>query len=64
MRDRQMRPTNFWRWQLVTTCPVCSDVVHTSCGVVVTHGAMHHGVYNVCSGSGSPLGDFLGDCCG
>lgn len=52
-----------WRCLLVTTCPVCREVVHTSSGVIVSHGVRSHGILSVCSGSGSPM-FIICDSCG
>ncbi|WNK13968.1 MAG: hypothetical protein [Microvirus sp.] len=48
---------------MVTTCPVCREVVHTSSGVIVSHGVRSHGILSVCSGSGSPM-FIICDSCG
>lgn len=39
---------------MVVVCPVCRDVVHTSCGYIIRHGPRAHGTVVVCSGSGTP----------
>lgn len=39
---------------MVVGCPVCREVVHVSSGYIVRHGARHHGVFSLCSGSGTP----------
>lgn len=47
---------------MVATCPVCRDVVHTHLGYFVRHGARHHQLFSLCSGSGSPVCS-VSDCC-
>lgn len=38
----------------VVVCPVCRDVVHVHAGYIIRHGVRHHGVFSLCSGSGTP----------
>lgn len=49
---------------MVATCPVCREVVHVHMGYFVRHGARHHGLLNVCAGSGAPICSFVDSCCG
>lgn len=44
---------------MVITCCVCREVVHTSNGYILEHGVYIHGVFHVCSGSGSPASPFV-----
>lgn len=48
---------------MVVPCPVCRDLVHTSSGYIVRHGARHHGVFSPCAGSATAVCS-IGDCCG
>lgn len=47
---------------MVTSCPICRDVVHVYAGYFVRHGVHHHGRFELCSGSGSPV-FIVSDCC-
>lgn len=47
---------------LLVSCPVCREVVHTSCGCIVVHGSKSRGFFVVCAGTGSPVSSVL-DCC-
>lgn len=39
---------------MVVVCPVCREVVHTSGGYILNHGATSHGNVDICAGSGTP----------
>lgn len=49
---------------MVVVCPVCRDVVHTSSGYILRHGAKHHGMFLVCAGSGTIYCCNPDECCG
>lgn len=48
---------------MVTSCPICRSVVHVYAGFILTHGSRHHGVFNVCAASRTPI-CVSADCCG
>jgi len=47
---------------MVVVCPTCREVVHTSNGVIVSHGVHHHGIFSVCGASGSPIHPICDSC--
>lgn len=47
---------------MVVVCPVCREVVHTSCGYILRHGSKYHGFSAVCAGSGTSY-CFTDSCC-
>lgn len=48
---------------MVISCPVCRDVVHVSQGYILRHGYSHHGLFDLCAGSGTPITSIV-ECCG
>lgn len=48
---------------MVVCCPNCREMVHLSAGFIVSHGARHHGVMDVCAASGTAY-VYIEDCCG
>lgn len=47
---------------MVQTCHVCRDVVHVYAGYFVRHGSRHHGLFDLCAGSGTPVCTVM-ECC-
>lgn len=48
---------------MVTTCPVCHELVHISCGYIARHGSYSHGLFGTCAGSGQRVISDV-SCCG
>lgn len=47
---------------MVQTCPICREVVHVSAGYFTRHGSRSHGIFQLCSGSGSPVYSLCDSC--
>lgn len=50
--------------QMTQVCPFCRDVVHVSSGFFTRHGVRHHGIFELCAGSGTPIFSLESGCCG
>lgn len=49
---------------MTQVCPFCRDVVHVSSGFFTRHGVRHHGIFELCAGSGTPIFSLESGCCG